>query len=106
VETATAIEEHAHPAPREYVKVAIILAIVTALEIGAYYLEVFTGVPDEFLVVSLTVMMLVKFFYVAMWFMHLKFDAPIFRQLFVTGIVIALAIYAVVLILFGIRLAL
>jgi cytochrome c oxidase subunit 4 len=90
--------EHAHPGPGEYVKVAIILAIVTAIEVGAYYV---TGLSDRVLSVALLVMMVVKFAMVGLWFMHLRFDSRLFRRLFVTGIVLALAIYTVVLVSLG-----
>lgn len=90
--------EHAHPGPGEYVKVAIFLAIVTAIEVGAYYV---TGIPDSILSAALIVMMIVKFVFVGLWFMHLRFDSPLFRRLFIVGIVLAMAIYAVVLVSFG-----
>ena len=90
--------EHDHPGPGEYVKVAIILAIVTAIEVGAYYV---TGLSDTLLSAALLVMMVVKFAMVALWFMHLRFDSRLFRRLFITGIVLALAIYTVVLVSFG-----
>lgn len=91
--------ERPHPGPGEYVKIALILAVVTLIEVGAYYV---TGVPDPILSAALIVMMVVKFFFVGMWFMHLRFDSPIFRRLFVGGIVLALAIYFVVLASFGV----
>lgn len=90
--------EHEHPGPGEYIKIAIILAIVTAVEVGAYYV---TGIPDGILSAALLIMMVIKFIMVGLWFMHLKFDSPLFRRLFITGIVLALAIYTVVLVSFG-----
>ncbi|MEX2394346.1 MAG: cytochrome C oxidase subunit IV family protein [Actinomycetota bacterium] len=90
--------EHAHPSPGQYIKIAIILAIVTAIEVGAYYV---TGLSDTVLSIGLLVMMVVKFFFVGMWFMHLRFDSKLFRSLFLVGIVLALAVYSVVLVSFG-----
>jgi cytochrome c oxidase subunit 4 len=90
--------EHAHPAPSQYVKVAIFLAIVTAIEVGAYYI---TGLPDSVLSAMLLVMMVVKFSFVGLWFMHLRFDSPLFKRLFVGGIILATLVYTVVLISFG-----
>ena len=74
-------------------KVAIILAIVTALEVAIYY------VPSirDFLVPSLLIFAVIKFVMVGAYFMHLKFDSPIFRRFFVVGIVLALAVFGVVL---------
>jgi cytochrome c oxidase subunit 4 len=90
--------EHEHPGPGQYVKVALFLAVVTAIEVGAYYV---TGIPDAILSASLLVMMVVKFVMVGLWFMHLRFDSPLFRRLFIVGIVLAMAVYAVVLVSFG-----
>ncbi len=92
------LHEHAHPGPGQYVKVAVFLAIVTAIEVGAYYVS---GIPDAVLSAALIVMMVVKFAFVGLWFMHLRFDSPLFRRLFVVGIVLALAVYTVVLVSFG-----
>lgn len=91
--------EHAHPGPAEYIKVAIILAIATALEVALYYLEF---LPDGLIVGLLMFFMVVKFALVVLWFMHLRFDSPLFRRLFVTGIILSMAVYTVVLLTFGI----
>jgi cytochrome c oxidase subunit 4 len=84
--------EHAHPGPAEYVKVALVLAVVTALEVGAYYLH---SIPRGAFAAMLLVMMAVKFSLVGLWFMHLRFDSPLFRRLFITGIVLALIVYTI-----------
>lgn len=102
--TATHVESthdelHDHPSPRKYVFIAIVLSIITAVEIAASYIEM----PDGVLVAALLVMALVKFILVASWFMHLKFDHPLFRRLFVTGIVTALLVFGVVLWIFVAR---
>ena len=43
------------------------------------------------------VMMAVKFALVALYFMHLRFDSKLFRRLFVTGIILAIAVYIIAL---------
>ena len=93
VEPAEAEELHEHPTPKQYVWVAIILAIVTAIEVGIYYIEAIT----DYLIPLLLAFALIKFVMVASWFMHLRFDNRLFRRLFVTGIVLALLIFGVVL---------
>lgn len=93
VEPAEAEELHEHPTPKQYVWVAIILAIVTAIEVGIYYIEAIT----DYLIPLLLAFALIKFVMVASWFMHLRFDNRLFRRLFVTGIVLALIIFGVVL---------
>ncbi|HEY3238443.1 MAG TPA: cytochrome C oxidase subunit IV family protein [Acidimicrobiia bacterium] len=85
--------DHAHPGQRKYVTVALILAVVTAVEVGLYY----TDLTGLLLVSPLLGLAFVKFGMVAAYFMHLKFDGRLLRRLFVTGIVLALTIYSVAL---------
>lgn len=85
--------EHDHPSPVDYIKVAVVLAIVTAAEVAVWYISSL----KTLLVPLLLVMSAVKFFLVAMWFMHLKFDSKMFRRLFVLGIVLAVFVYGVAL---------
>ncbi len=96
-----ASHERPHPGPGEYVKIAVILAIVTAIEVAAYYV---TGLSDTILSAALLVMMVIKFALVGLWFMHLRFDSRLFRRLFVGGIILALVIYTIVLLTFGLLL--
>ena len=79
--------------------VAVILAIITAIEVAVYYIPSITERPG-LLVTSLLIFAAIKFFMVGAYFMHLKFDAPAFRRFFIMGIVIALAVFAVVLVWF------
>lgn len=87
----------AHPGPRQYVSVAIVLAIATALEVGLYYLDL----PHALFATLLLFFGVFKFSLVALWFMHLRFDSGIFRRLFVTGIILAMTVYLIVLTIFG-----
>jgi cytochrome c oxidase subunit 4 len=92
--TDTEADELAHhPGPREYVKVAVILAVVTALEVAIYYI---TSLQD-LLVPLLLAFAFIKFFLVATWFMHLRFDSHLFRRLFLTGLVLAMLVFGFVL---------
>jgi cytochrome c oxidase subunit IV len=84
--------ERPHPGPAEYVKIALILAVVTAVEVGAYYIS---SLPDRVFSVMLLVMMAVKFSLVGLWFMHLRFDSKLFRRFFITGIVLAIVVYTI-----------
>ena len=90
-------DEHGHPGPRTYVMVASWLAVATAIEVGLYYIDM----PVGLFIGALMFLMVVKFATVVAYFMHLKYDAPIFRRLMVTGIVLALAVYIIVLATFG-----
>lgn len=80
---------HDHPSEKQYFVVALILAVVTAIEVGLYYVEM----ADNALVVSLGVLAIIKFVMVVMYFMHLKFDSPVFRRFFITGMVLAISVY-------------
>jgi len=82
-------DDHAHPSDWAYVKVALVLAVLTALEVA------FESTVDNhsFLIWSLMIMMVVKFWIVAAYFMHLKYDSKMFTQLFVAGIVLACGVY-------------
>lgn len=91
----TDLEDHGHDRPDEikYLKVAAGLAVVTAAEVGIIYVSTWRGIVKE----ALALMMLFKFTMVAAYFMHLKFDSKIFRRLFVLGIILAVAVFGVVL---------
>jgi cytochrome c oxidase subunit 4 len=54
-------------------------------------------IPDGLIVVLLLAMMVMKFFLVASWFMHLRTDQPVFKRLFVVGAIAAPVLYIVVL---------
>lgn len=82
---------HFHPSPGDYVHIAVVLAVLTALEVSTYFFD-FGVIAIPLLVV----LMVVKFLYVAGWFMHLKFDAKIFGKLMYTGLAFALILYALV----------
>jgi cytochrome c oxidase subunit 4 len=85
-----------HPSPKEYVRIAIILAIITAAEVAIYYIE---G-AKEFLIPLLILFSLVKFSLVVMWFMHLKFDSRTYARFFMMGLAGAVTLYLVVLLTF------
>ena len=84
-----------HPTPVQYVIVAIVLVVITALEIAVSYTE--GTLPDGLIVVLLIVMAFVKFFLVASWYMHLRTDQLVFRRFFILGAVAAILLYLIVL---------
>ena len=89
----------AHPGPKQYVIVAAVLAVATGMEVGLYYL---TELPRPLYITLLMFFMTFKFAMVVLWFMHLRFDNRIFRRLFVTGIFLAVGVYIIVLLSFGV----
>jgi cytochrome c oxidase subunit IV len=82
-----------HPDDGVYVKVAAILAVVTAIEVGLYYTDI-SGVQLVALLVGLAA---IKFGMVVAYFMHLRFDARLLRRLFVTGVLLAAGVFSVAL---------
>ncbi len=86
-------QEHSHPSPAKYVGIAVLLAIITALEVSLYYINM----PEPLFVGFLMVLAFLKFTMVAAFFMHLKFDSPMLRRVFMTGIVLAGVVYTVAL---------
>ena len=84
-----------HPTPVQYVTIAVILVVITAVEIATSYLE--GDIPNGLITVLLLGMAAVKFFLVASWYMHLRTDQPVFRRFFIIGSVAAVGLYFVVL---------
>lgn len=72
-----------------YIKIALILAVLTALEVCTYFWDF--GALE---VPSLLILMVVKFEIVVAYFMHLKFDNKLFTILFVGGLILALGVFA------------
>ena len=91
-------EKGAHPDEAKYVKVAVILAVVTAVEVGLYYVKFSQAATNAFLLVLAAI----KFVMVAAYFMHLKFDSRILRRLFITGFVLATFCYMAYLLTLGV----
>jgi cytochrome c oxidase subunit 4 len=92
-------EEHAHPTWSTYWKVALILTVITVVEVWVYYIPAF--VATKLFVPSLLIMSAVKFAIVVMFYMHLKYDHKLFRALFTGPLIIAAATMIVLLFLFG-----
>jgi cytochrome c oxidase subunit 4 len=87
-----------HATVKTYINVAIVLAIITAVEVATLYIP---GIPSSLLVISLLAMSALKFYLVVGYFMHLKFDHQIMRALFVGPLIIAIAIILAVMALFS-----
>ncbi len=87
------VRGQAHPGPVEYIKIGSILAVITAVEVGIYYIEAI----EDALVPILIVLSALKFSLVVLWFMHLKFDSRLFSWLLVGGLVLIGMLLAVVL---------
>jgi cytochrome c oxidase subunit IV len=101
VEHAAGEHHHAHddhvPSDGYFIRIAIILAIVTALETSTYW---WPDSMSSFATPALIIMMCIKFFMIVSVFMHLKFDSRIFSAMFYTGLFLAIFVYMVFLFTF------
>ena len=93
--TAEAVQT-GHPTPFTYFKVALILSALTAAEVGVFYIEEL----GHGIIPVLAVLSIAKFALVAMFYMHLKYDARLFVGLFVGGLMLAISVVLAVLGLF------
>ena len=89
-------EEHNHPGPRQYVVIGVILAVITAIEVGVFYFSLNPAVMTWILLILSGA----KFILVVGYFMHLKFDDARFAALFFFPMLIMVSIAVVLLALF------
>ena len=90
---------HAHPTWKQYKWVALILTLITVVEVWVYYIPSFAA--TKLFVPSLLIMSAVKFAIVVLFYMHLKYDARLFRALFTGPLIIAVVTLISLLFLFG-----
>jgi cytochrome c oxidase subunit 4 len=77
-----------HATPKTYVMVALVLALMTAFEVGLLYLPANMSPPRWALMVVLLFMSALKFGIVASYFMHLRYDHRLYAGFFVAGLVL------------------
>jgi cytochrome c oxidase subunit 4 len=99
VEHAALGAEHEHPTWSTYWKVALILTLITVVEVWIYYIPAF--VASRLFVPSLLIMSAVKFVTVILFYMHLRYDHKLFRALFTGPLIIAMFTIVGLLFLFG-----
>lgn len=92
-------EVHEHPTWKQYKWVALILTVITVIEVWVYYIPSF--VESRLFVPALLSMSAVKFAIVVAYYMHLKYDHKLFRALFTGPLIIAILTLIVLLFLFG-----
>ena len=93
---APATAHTGHPTPRTYFAVAMILSALTAVEVGVFYLN-WLG---HGIIPVLAVLSIGKFALVAMFYMHLRYDARLYTGLFAGGLLLATAVLLSVIALF------
>lgn len=85
-----------HPTPKTYAIIAVILTVVTAIEVWVFYVEALRPV----LVPILGVLSAGKFTLVVMFYMHLKFDHKVFSRFLILGIILASGTFLALMMLF------
>jgi cytochrome c oxidase subunit IV len=83
----------AHPSPATYWGIALFLAAVTALEISVPY----TSALEPVKVPLLLALGAIKFVTVVSFFMHLRYDKKLYRNLFMFGAIGVFPLFIVVL---------
>ena len=91
-------EVHEHPTWKQYKWVALILTLITVVEVWVYY----TPFKDSPLFVpALLIMSAVKFAIVVLFYMHLKYDHKLFKALFTGPLIIAMSTLLALMLVFG-----
>jgi cytochrome c oxidase subunit IV len=96
VESDTHGETHDHPSDLKYIKIALLLAVLTIIEVLTYTFDM----KGASLMAVIFPLMIIKFAIVAGYFMHLKFDSRLFTTMFVSGLAFAVGVYCVMLTVF------
>lgn len=106
VETAAEAQAHAimgelheHPTWSIYKWVALILTVITVMEVWVYYIPAF--VASRLFVPTLLIMSAVKFAIVVLFYMHLRYDHRLFRALFTGPLIIAVTTIVALMFLFS-----
>ena len=94
----TKAAEHPHPTAGTYLRVAAVLAVLTVIEVGVFYVPAF----KPLLAPVLLVLSAIKFAIVVMFYMHLKMDSRFFTLLFGGPLLLASGMILGLLFLFGV----
>ena len=96
--TAMGIEKE-HPTWGTYWKIALILTVITAVEVSAFYIPAWE--TSAIYVPSMLFLSTIKFVLVVMYYMHLKYDHRLFKAIFTSSLVVAIVTIIALLLLFG-----
>ena len=91
--------DHEHPTWETYWKVAVVLTLMTVVEVWIYYIPAF--VASRAFVPTLLIMSAIKFAIVVMFYMHLRYDHKLFKALFTGPLIIAVCTLIGLMFLFG-----
>jgi len=88
--------EGGHATVGTYVLIGVILTIITAVEVAVFYIPALAGV----LVPVLITLSATKFVIVVLFYMHLRYDHPIFSRVFFGPMMLALFVVISLILLF------
>ena len=95
-------EAHHRPEPKDYVRIAMVLAALTAAEVGLFYLEKgVDSITQTITVPALLLLSALKFYLVVALFMHLRYEKRLLSRFFTTGGILAGALYLILLAALG-----
>jgi cytochrome c oxidase subunit 4 len=86
------LEPHV-PSQLDYVRIAVFLAALTAIEVAIYYF--YGSIAKALLIVCLVFLAAIKFATVVAFFMHLRFDGRLLSFIFVTGLFLAFGAFLI-----------
>ena len=86
-----------HASPGTYWIVAVVLAIITLLEVAIFYIPFLQNITTPILLI----LSAMKFALVAFFFMHLRYDRPVLTAIFSGGLVVATVIIIILMVLYG-----
>ena len=81
-----------------YKRQALILSVVTAIEVAVVYVEALAAA----LIPILLLLSVGKFVVVVGYYMHLKFEHKLFTILFASGLILAIYVLCALMLLFGV----
>lgn len=99
--------DHVHPSWQVYTRVAVILFILTALEVASYEIvhrhapEGLANALEPIVVEVILLLSAFKFALVAMFYMHLKSDGKMLSSIFGFSLLLAAVIITALMILFS-----
>lgn len=97
--TEVSHNDEAHATTGHYVRIAIILTVLTIMEVATYYLDI----PFALLIPLLLVLAGLKFGLVVAYYMHLRYDSKLFSGFFFFGFTIEILLLIALMVLFGFR---
>jgi cytochrome c oxidase subunit 4 len=93
--------EHHHPTPAQYWRIAVLLAVLTAIEVAIYYIHLEFDLGN-LNTISLLALATLKFLIVVAYFMHLRYESATLSKFFTGGFVLAASLYTVLLAALGV----